>query len=83
MSRAEKWLRKQKQLNIRGRKVPMYCQHCKVPVDVEVYEMEQPWEYQCKMCGKYAFEDLKIQIEKNRAFNLSNAIKQTEKEKVE
>lgn len=83
MSRAKRWLRKQKKLNVKGMELPIYCQHCGVEASKEIYDMEKPWDYKCTMCGEYAFSDLKERIESNRSFDLGKAVEELQENTVE
>ena len=37
-------------------------------IDKEIYDMDKPWEYTCKICGKQPYIELKELIDKNRSF---------------
>lgn len=74
MSIASKRTKKEKKLKREGMKIPAKCSHCNVPVGNEIYQMERPWDYKCKMCGEYAFEELRNIILKNENFNLAKEV---------
>ena len=53
MSRGRNWLKRQKQLNAAGKRLEAICRYCGATVPTSVYDMDEPLDYQCPMCGKY------------------------------
>ena len=71
MSRARNWLKKVKKTDKLGKSLALKCRYCGMPIGKELYDMDKPWEYTCKICGKQSYIELKELIDKNRNFNLA------------
>ena len=71
MSRARNWLKKVKKTDKLGKSLTLKCRYCGMPIGKEIYDMDKPWEYTCKICGKQPYIELKELIDKNRNFNLA------------
>lgn len=68
MSRARNWLKKVKKTDKLGKSLALKCRYCGMPIGKEIYDMDKPWEYTCKICGKQPYIELKALIDKNRNF---------------
>ena len=68
MSRARNWLKKVKKTDKLGKSLYLKCRYCGMPIGKEIYDMDKPWEYTCKICGKQPYIELKELIDKNRNF---------------
>ena len=71
MSRGRNWLKRQKQLNAAGKRLEATCRYCGVTIPTSVYDMDDPMDYQCPMCGKYPWAELKELLERNKNFRLT------------
>lgn len=69
MSRAQRWLKKAKKKDKLGKTLAMNCRFCGMPIGKEIYDMDKPWEYECKICGKQPYIELKELIDKNQNLN--------------
>lgn len=72
MSRAQRWLKKIKSKDKLGKTLDLNCRFCGMPISQEIYNMDKPWEYECKVCGKQPYTELKDLIDKNQQLNLGN-----------
>lgn len=71
MSRARNWLKKVKKADKLGKSLTLKCRYCGIPIGKEIYDIDKPWEYTCKICGKQPYIELKKLIDKNKNFNLA------------
>ena len=55
MSRARNWLKKVKKTDKLGKSLSLKCRYCGMPIGKELYDMDKPWEYTCKICGKQPY----------------------------
>lgn len=71
MSRARNWLKKVKKTDKLGKSLALKCRYCGMLIGKEIYDMDEPWGYTCKICGKQPYIELKELIDKNRNFKLN------------
>jgi len=71
MSRGRNWLKRQKQLNAAGKRLEATCRYCGTTIPTSVYDMDEPLDYQCPMCGKYPWSELKELLERNKNLRLT------------
>lgn len=71
MSRGRNWLKRQKQLNAAGKRLEAKCQYCGAIIPTSAYDMEEPLDYQCPMCGKHPWAELKELLERNKNLRLT------------
>lgn len=71
MSRGRNWLKRQKQLTADGKRLEAICRYCGETIHTSVYDMDDPLDYQCPMCGKYPWAELKELLERNKNLRLT------------
>lgn len=71
MSRGRNWLKRQKQLNAAGKRLEATCRYCGATIPASVYDMNDPIDYQCPMCGKHPWAELKELLERNKNLRLT------------
>ena len=71
MSRGRNWLKRQKQLTAAGKRLEAKCRYCGATIPTSVYDMDEPLDYQCPMCGKYPWAELKYLLERNKNLRLT------------
>ena len=71
MSRGRNWLKRQKQLNAAGKRLEANCRYCGATIPTSVYDMDEPLDYQCPMCGKCPWAELKELLERNKNLRLT------------
>lgn len=76
MSRARNWLKKVKRTDKLGKLLALKCRYCGMPISKEIYDMDKPWEYECKICGKRPYIELKELIDKNQKLNFGEEEKE-------
>ena len=71
MSRGRNWLKRQKQLTADGKRLEATCRYCGATIPTSVYDRNDPINYQCPMCGKYPWAELKELLERNKNLRLT------------
>lgn len=67
-----KLAKKVKKTDKLGKSLSLKCRYCGMPIGKELYDMDKPWEYTCKICGKQPYIELKELIDKNRNFKFDD-----------
>ena len=71
MSRGRNWLKRQKQLTAAGKRLEATCRYCGATIPTSVYDMDEPFDYQCPMCGKYPCAELRELLGRNKNLRLT------------
>lgn len=71
MSRARKRLKRERKRDALGKSISAHCTVCGVQLPKAIYELDDPLEYHCPICGKLAFGELKELWEKNKDLKIS------------